>query len=177
MSEDLEGAADRLYGGEPADFVAERARLTRAARAAGDRDLAARIGALEKPSAAAALVNDLARHHADDLGRLIELGAALREAQAGGDRAALSRLTAQRRRVLSEIVDGLADRAAESGRRPGPGVLEEVRQTLVAALGSDEAEAAARSGRLVRALDPDGFGDGAAPESATAAPAPDREAE
>lgn len=53
---DLETAAATLYAGPREDFIATRAQLAKAAKA-GDGELAARIGALGKPSTTAWAVN------------------------------------------------------------------------------------------------------------------------
>lgn len=151
----LREVADALYAAPSAGFVARRAAGAKEARSAGDRDLAARIGALPKPSASAALLNALAHGGAEELQRLLDLGDALRDAQQQGDRERLRALGADRRRLLTEV----ADRAVElaGGKRPGDAVLEEVQQTLQAALADDDAADAVRSGRLVRALAGDGL--------------------
>ena len=49
---DLDEVADGLYALPPGEFVGARTEAARRARAAGDRALAGRIGALGKPSTA-----------------------------------------------------------------------------------------------------------------------------
>lgn len=138
-------------------FTAERNARAKAARADGDRDLAERIGALQKPSVSAWLVDLLARETPEDLQRVLDLGDELREAQAGADRGRLRELAAIRRSLLGEIAGSAASRAEQAGQRVGDAVLEEVQQTLQAALTSPAAAGAVRSGRLLRALDTDGL--------------------
>lgn len=150
-------AADALYALPPAAFTAERNARAKAARADGDRDLAARISALPRASASAWLVNVLVREAEDDLDQVLRLGAELREAQRGADRDRLRELGAARRDLLAEVADRAADRAQEEGHRAGAAALEELQQTLQAAMVDDDAAAAVRTGRLVRALQADGL--------------------
>ena len=78
----LDDVVDDLYGGPLEDFVARRDAAVRAARAAQDRDLARRIGALRKPTLAAAAVNLLVRDDPTLAGTLRDLGESLRDAAA-----------------------------------------------------------------------------------------------
>lgn len=154
--DDLLSIAEALYAGQPAAFVAERAARAKQARTAGDRDLAAWITALPKPSAAASLVNRLVAD-GGGLDRVLELGAELRAAQEQGDRDRLRALGAQRRDLLAEVTRSAAEQAEESGRKPSAAVLEDVQQTLQAVLIDDGAADAVRTGRLVHALTADGL--------------------
>ena len=58
---DLESTAAELYGLAPGDFVAARTAAEKQARAEGDRELAGKIRALGKPTAAAWVANQLVR--------------------------------------------------------------------------------------------------------------------
>lgn len=153
--DELLSIAEALYAGPPAAFVADRAARAKQARAGGDRDLAARVTALPKPSAAASLVNRLVAD--GGLDRVLELGAELRTAQEEGDRDRLRALGAQRRDLLAEVTRSAAEHAEESGRKPSAAVLEDVQQTLQAVLIDDGAADAVRTGRLVHALTADGL--------------------
>ncbi|MFD1051520.1 hypothetical protein ACFQ1S_41215, partial [Kibdelosporangium lantanae] len=77
---DLDSIAQRLYALLPSEFMAARTEFTREAREAGDRETAARIAKLKKPSQAAWALNLLARKEPDELKRLANLGTALRDA-------------------------------------------------------------------------------------------------
>ena len=153
--DELLSIAEALYAGQPAAFIADRAARAKQARAGGDRDLAARVTALPKPSAAASLVNRLVAD--GGLDRVLELGAELRTAQEEGDRDRLRALGAQRRDLLAEVTRSAAEQAEESGRKPSAAVLEDVQQTLQAVLIDDGAADAVRTGRLVHALTADGL--------------------
>jgi hypothetical protein len=131
---------------------------------------------LRRPTVSAWLVNRLARERAADLGRLLDLGDALREAQATLSGAELRRLSAQR----SEVVGALAREAEQfgtgKGRSIGAAALREVEQTLEAALADPAAADLVRAGRLTSPLAYAGFGTpiepGAAPQRAPRAAAP-----
>jgi hypothetical protein len=155
---DLETAADELYALSPDEFIERRQQLVAEARQAGDRTLATQIGKLRRPTRSAWLINLLARQEADDVSALLELGAALQDAQQrmAGDE--LRQLSAQRRKT----VDALARRAVELGRDHGysapDGAMQEISQTLQTALGDPEIAELVRGGRLNQAVTYGGFG-------------------
>jgi hypothetical protein len=154
----FDAAVDALYGLPPGDFVAAREERAKAARAAGDRDLAARIHALRRPSVGAWLVNLLARERPEVLHQLIELGGELREAQEnlrGGD---LRALTGQRQQVVSALVDEARELARGAGEKASDETAYEVERTLLAALADPQVGAAVATGTLVRPLEYSGFG-------------------
>ena len=155
---DIDTAADELYALSPDDFIERRQELVVEARQAGNRELATLIGKLRKPTRGAWLINQLAREERDDVDALLELGAALQDAQQrmAGDE--LRQLSAERRRR----VDALARRAVELGHQRGydaaDGALQEIGQTLQTALGDREIGALVRAGRLTQAVTYGGFG-------------------
>jgi hypothetical protein len=155
---DLENAANELYALSPDEFVDHRQQLVAEARQAGDRALATQIGKLRRPTRSAWLINLLARQEPDEVTALLELGAALQEAQQrmAGDE--LRQLSAQRRKA----VDALARRAVELGRERGysapDGAIQEASQTLQTALGDPEIAELVRGGRLNQAVTYGGFG-------------------
>lgn len=150
---DLTEVAADLYGVPPAEFTAARTAAVRAARAAGDKDLAAAVGSLRKPSAAAGAVNLLVRSRPEDLGRLLDLGVRLREAQAALAGADLRALHAEQQRAVPEVVDA----ALGLGAGGGAAVRGQVEATLRAAMGDPGAAAAVATGLLVRDLFSSGF--------------------
>jgi hypothetical protein len=155
---DLDAAADELYGISPEEFVARRTALAGEARKAGDRTLANDIGQLRKPTRTAWLVNHLARSEADRIDELLDLGRQLQEAQRSSSAADLRRLSARRRTT----VDALTREAVELGKAGGysasEGAVQEVSQTLQAALADPEVAEQLRRGRLVQAASYGGFG-------------------
>jgi len=140
----------------PADFVAERTARQRAARK-DDRELAAAIGALRKPAPAAWVVDLLA--HQGALDEAVDLGPAIRAAQADADPAEIRRLRKQRAGVVDALAQAGADLASDAGHPATRAVLEQVRATIEAAMADPHAGAAVRSGLLVRPLESAGFDD------------------
>src|SRR4051794_29888877 len=87
---DLQAAIDELYATPLETFVAERTRLARELRAAGDRAGAAEVAKFPKPSSAAWALNRVAREDPGAIEAWLEAAAELREssahaAEVGGD--------------------------------------------------------------------------------------------
>ena len=138
----------------PPDFVAERTARQRAVRQ-DDRALATAIGKLRKPAPAAWVIDLLA--HDGALDDAVELGPALRRAQADADPDAIRTLRKQRAEVVDALAQAGADLASDAGHPVTPAVLELVRSTIGAAMADPHAGAAVRSGLLVTALESVGF--------------------
>lgn len=155
----LADEAAGLYALLPAEFVKARDARAKQLRA-DDKDLAAQVKALRRPTVAAWLVNLLA-HEAGALDPLLELGAALREAQSRLDTATMKQLSAQRPGIVGDLADRAAGLATD--RDPSFGdtatTREQVIATLTAALADPMAERAVASGRLVSPLSYAGFGE------------------
>jgi hypothetical protein len=170
---DIAKAADQLYAVEPGEFIATRDSLVREARDSGNRDLAAAITALHKPTAVAWLANQLARERSDQLADFLALGPPLREASETLSGPALRDLSRQRQQLVQALVQEA--RRVVAGR-PGPRISEEVARgleaTLHAALADPDAAAAVESGRLSGGLSHSGFGAAPASGSIGAKPAP-----
>jgi hypothetical protein len=145
---DLETSLTSLYAAPQAEFVPTRADLVKQARAAGDRELAAKIGAARKPTVAAWLLNQVSREYPDDLDTLAELGQALRDAH--------QQLAADQLRALSQqrndVLRTLDDRALRIARRATmavtAAVTEALREAFTAALLDPDVLATLRAGRL-----------------------------
>jgi hypothetical protein len=150
---------DELYSLTPAEFIAVRDERARQARAAGQRDVAAAIKKLGRPTASAWLVNQLARDLPDQMNHLFEVGEALHEAQRSlaGDR--LRELSADRRRAVADLLPEASRLATQARQAASATVLGEVKATLEAAVADPEARAAVRSGRLTKALVYAGIGE------------------
>lgn len=151
----LQSEADALYGVPPDEFTA--ARNARVAELASDRELAARVKSLKRPAPAAWVVNLLARERGGELEGAFELGAELRAAHADLDRAAITRLAAERRRLIGSLARAGAELATAAGRPVSSAVIEAVAGTLEAGMADGDAADAIRTGRLVRALESIGF--------------------
>ena len=157
--------SDQLYGLPLDQFVPERAALVKALRADGDREQAAEVAALRKPSVAAWAVNQLVRTQRRAVDDLFAAGDTLRDVQAevmagrqdaqalrdaaGEERAAVDALVQSARGLLTSDGDGLS-----------PSVIDRVADTLHAAALDDDARADVDEGRLERELRHVGLGAG-----------------
>ena len=159
---DADTVARELYALRPNEFVAARDAKVAQARELGDRQLAAAIKTMRRPTVSAWVTNLLAIERGDELGRLLSLGVALRDAQASLAAEDLRRLGEQRRQVISALAADGAKCAAEHGQRVGAQVVAEVEQTLQAALSDGAAAEQVSAGRLTTALTYTGFGDAGA---------------
>lgn len=151
----LQSEADALYGVPPDEFTA--ARTARVAELKGDKELAARVKTLKRPAPAAWVVNLLVRERAGEVEGALELGGELRAAQADLDRAAITKLAAERRSLVAALARAGAELAKEAGRPVTKAVVEAVAGTLEAGMADADAADAIRTGRLVRALESIGF--------------------
>jgi hypothetical protein len=157
---DIDAIADELYGLPPEDFTAARTRYEKEAKAAGDRDTAARIRSLAKPSVTAWLANQLAREHRDELEPLLELGAGLRDATrnlAGDQLRALSR---QQHELMYALVQQARGLAHAAGRTVSEDAARGLEETLRAAVSDEQAASLLLAGRLTEALNSSEFGSG-----------------
>ncbi|MHA7282051.1 hypothetical protein [Arthrobacter sp. TMS2-4] len=138
-------------------FTASRNAAAKEAAQDGDRELAAALRSLPKPSSAAWLVNVLVDRRRGEVEQVLELGASLKEAQASLDRAQLHALGQRRQRLLAAVTRQSLEAAAEVGHDVGPAALPGVEQTLRAALADPAAASAVLTGRLVRPLEASGW--------------------
>lgn len=160
---DVDTAADDLYAVLPDDFMARRDELVGQARASGDRSLAADIKALRKPTTVAWLANQLARHHSDEVGPLLALGEALREATEALSGPELRELSRQRTAVVRALVRRARALAVSLGRPVTESVGRELEQTLLAALADPAQAELLAAGRLTERLEHSGFAGPAVP--------------
>jgi DNA repair exonuclease SbcCD ATPase subunit len=167
MSAEVEvtDAVAGLYRLPPGEFVAGRDQLARQLRAAGDREAARRVAALRRPSISAWAANQLARAAPHAMAELLEVGAALAEAQQdalAGQPGAARRLrtsSAQLRAAISRLTQRAETLLDRAGHAATDATLDRLAATLRAAATADEAtRAALAEGRLPEDLDPAGFG-------------------
>ncbi len=153
---DVEKEIDRLYGLPVEEFVATRKSLAQTLRKQGERAASLRVQDLRKPTAAAGVVNRLARTERMNVRALIAAGERLHDTQAallqGGDPEAVRKAAEDERRAISALL--------ESARAEGVGdtVLRRVETTLHAAAIDAEGRAALAAGRLSSELEAAGFG-------------------
>jgi hypothetical protein len=152
----LEKEIDRLFAVAPGDFVRKRKALAKRLRGEGERAAAMRVEDLRKPTAAAAVVNQLARGERMNVRALLAAGERLSEAQAsllrGGAPDPVRKAADDERKAIAALL--------AAARREGAGepVLRRVEQTLRAAAINDDARALLQQGRLTHDLQPVGFG-------------------
>jgi hypothetical protein len=163
---DLDQVAAELYGGSPEDFTGLRKERATEARKAGDRELARQITALRRPTRSAWIVNLLTDQAPDDLAGLLDLGAALAQAQQQLSGPELRKLSGQRHAAIAALVRRGTQLAEVRGHTPSEATLREVSATLQAALSDPEVAEEVRQGRLAQAREYSGFG----PEMMFAAP-------
>lgn len=160
--------ADELYALPPAQFTPARDAHVQQARQDGDATAAKSIASLRRPTVNAWLVNLLALKRSGLVADLFELGDALREAQRQLNGAALRDLSARRREVLDSLLAQVRQLAVEHGvASPAPAALNEVKDTLAAALADDEVAGQVRAGRMLKTVSYAGFGQGPEVEAAT----------
>jgi hypothetical protein len=139
---------DSLYAVPLEEFVAERKRVAKELRAAGDRDAAAEVAKLPKPTPPAWALNRFAREQPDVVGKWLDVAEALRAASAdpGPDlRAAM----AAQREATTGLVAAVRDQARPNGRPLSEAMLERVRALLQGALTDPEQGERLRAGRIV----------------------------
>ena len=147
---------DALYQLPLDQFIRERDALAKDLRADGDRDAAAGIKKLAKPSVGAWAVNQLWWQHPEEFAALIEAGDCLRKAQESS-RGDIGSAIESRRQCLAQLME-LAEGVLEGG---GHGVsrsnLQRVSQTLEALSVAHADEVEEPPGRLTGDLKPPGF--------------------
>ncbi len=148
----LRGILDDLYGRDPSGFTTGRAAHVAEARRAGDRELARQIGKLPRPSRAAHALNLLARERPGDMERLLRLAGSLQDASKRLAGSELRKLGTARRQMIDELTSEAARLAAEGGVPASGPTLEEIAESLQAALLDGAAARAVSSGHLARAL-------------------------
>lgn len=137
---------DELYGLPLKDFVAQRTALARALRQAGERDEAAGVAKLPKPTVAAWAANQVLRTQRADAKELFAAGDALAGASAATLRDAITR----QREAVDTLLDAARGLLDPDGRGLSDTTLERVQQTLHAASLDPRLREDAEAGRLVK---------------------------
>ncbi len=158
----VENDVDALYAADPDGFVEARQALVKRLKADGEKEQAAQVAKLRRPTAAAWAVNQLARRHPDKLAHLVELGQELGRAHerllAGGRDNATVTSGRRRREAIADLVERAAGILAESGRA-ADAHRDAIASTLDAASLDPAVGAEVVAGRLSKELDPpSGFG-------------------
>ena len=151
MPDDVDATIDALFAGSPEEFVTVRDRLAADLRRSGDRDRAAAVKALRRPTVAAGALNRVAHTEPAVVRGFFDASTALRRLQEAGDdpdalRAAITEQRAARRAVVDAADAVLGARGAGA-----VGPRDEIAATLDAAALDDALAAAVAAGRLERA--------------------------
>ena len=154
---------DDLYGLPLDRFVPERTALARELRKAGERERAAEVAALKKPSVAAWAVNQLVRTQRRGVDELLEAGDGLRSAQddvlgGRGDARSLRAAVERERLAVDTLTDGARGLLSSEGHELSDTMVERVSETLHAAALDDDAREQVSGGRLERELRHVGLG-------------------
>jgi hypothetical protein len=158
---DLDHATDELYAADLADFVAERKRLAKELRDAGNAEDAQELAKLRKPTVAAWVLNQLARRNRREVDLLLHAGHRLREAQAGALRGKEKEAFDQARKTESDALRVLAREAGHllASERGGASasVLNQVAESLRAAAISEHGRELLARGRFAEPMQSEGF--------------------
>ncbi len=141
---------DRLFAVPLEDFVAERKRLAKELRDGGDRDAAAEVAKLPKPTPPAWALNQLAREEPEAIGAWLDAAEELRDASAHPS-SALREAMAGHRDATRTLVAVVRDRARPGGKPLSEPMVERVRELLQAATVDPDVAGALRAGRVVEA--------------------------
>jgi hypothetical protein len=148
----LEDAVDQLHAVPLEDFVAERKRLAKELRGAGDREAAAELAKLPKPSAPAWALNRLAREEPEAIGAWLDAAEALRDASTHADRSSAAELRAAmaaHREATRTLLAAVRERTRPNGRELSEPMVDRVRDLLQAATADPAAAERLRAGRMV----------------------------
>jgi len=146
---------DRLYQLPPPAFVAARNDLAKRLRTAGERDAAARVATLARPSAPVWAINQLYWERRELWDALVGSAARLRLAQGGAGGTALAHALASRREAVAEARRAAMRRIAGTGAAL-TAALERRLGSTIEALASGAGEEVV-PGRLTVELEPPGF--------------------
>src|SRR5579863_128601 len=117
-------AVRELYQAPHPQFVAERKRLADELRAAGDRDGAAKLAKLSRPTVSAWVVNQLHWHARRELDEMLAIAKRLRD----GDHGA----TAAHREAIAKLRQRAANMLADAGNAATEATLRRVTTNLTA---------------------------------------------
>ena len=147
---ELLAVADRLYAEPLPDFTPARDAAVKELRS--DKELAARVKALKKPSIAAWALNLLVRRDSTKIDQVLELGESLRAAAESMSGEDLRALTRQRRQLTHALAGTARDLAREQDVRLTDTVVDQVEGMLTAAMLDPVAAGVVRSGLVVTAF-------------------------
>jgi hypothetical protein len=158
---------EHLYALPPEEFTKTRNELVSELKKAGEREEAARVASLKKPTVAAWVVNQLARREKMNVRALLTAGERLRDAHAdvlgGASPAVLEKARSAERQAIEALARSAAKLVEEQRGKAPSSLLDDVRDTLHAAAVDPALADEVRSGRLSHETQALGFGFEAAP--------------
>ena len=142
---------DHLYALPLEEFTPARDQAAKEIRKAGDREAAAAVAKLPKPTPAAWTANQIAREHPELIEALLRAGETLREAQeaalAGGGGRGIREATLAERKAVDAVMAVAAD-YKPAGRPLSTAMADRLRATLHAAAADESLREALAEGRL-----------------------------
>jgi uncharacterized membrane protein YgcG len=139
---------DRLFSVPLEDFVAERKQVAKELRDAGDREAAAEVAKLPKPTPPAWALNQLAREEPDAVGAWLDAAEELRAVSASPG-PGLRDAMAAHREATRTLLGVVRERARPGGKPLSEPMVERVRALLQAATVDPEVADALRRGVVV----------------------------
>lgn len=152
-----------LYGLPLDEFTPERNELVKRLKAEGEKDEAARVAKLRKPSTAAWAVNQLVRTQKKAINDLFKAGDQQIEAQAKavsgkGSVEALKAATQKQREAIEKLLEAADGLLSSDGRELPAAVQERVSETLRAAAVDPDSREQVKEGCLTKELRFTGIG-------------------
>ncbi|HEY6471671.1 MAG TPA: hypothetical protein VIY26_02180 [Acidimicrobiales bacterium] len=166
---DLATIAAELYALPPKEFTAARDARASEAQSAGDKDLAASLKQLRKPSIGAWMANMLVRRQPREIEQLIELGESLRTAR-NLDGAKIRAATKQKQEMVTKLARQARAIATRQSHPVSQAADIELEATLDAAFADPKSAQLLREGDLTTALHYSGLGFGPATKGDERAP-------
>jgi hypothetical protein len=165
----------QLYGVPLNDFVSSRDALARELRREGEKERAAEVAKLKRPSVAAWAINQLARRNRKELDLLLDAGYRLRagqlEALESGDRTKFEAARHDQEQAVRELMTVARDLLAAERGTTSEQMLSSIERTLRYASIDEEERPLLASGRLTAEVEATGF-DAFAGMALPAAPPP-----
>ena len=153
-----DAAVDQLHAAPLEDFVAERKRLAKELRGAGERDAAAELAKFPKPTPPAWALNRLAREQPETVSEWLDAAAVLRDATENADKSSgdtVRAAIAAHRDATRALLAAVRDETRPNGRELSEPMLDRVRDLLGAATADPELSELLRAGRIVEGADED----------------------
>ena len=150
---EIDNRIDQLYGLPLGEFTERRNAAAKEIKDAGDKDTAAAVKKLAKPTLAAWVVNQLARREPQLMQELISVQDRLASTASAKD---LRELTHARRELVSKLKRSASKILEEGDYGTGAATLQHVSQTLLAGA-TEEEQQLLLEGRLTRDLSSSGL--------------------